>query len=103
MPGLAQRPPSRGLINGGPIVVYYPCTGDRVSKQVALQVASVAEINGNRETCHIGASNQVPGFIPRVSYKGHSWRMQVAHRRRAWGECKGPLQDGTSCAGSVGP
>ena len=35
VPGLAQRPPAQGLIFGGPVVVYYPCTGDFMSVQVA--------------------------------------------------------------------
>ena len=35
VPGLAQRPPSQGLIFGGPVVVYYPCTEKVVDEQVA--------------------------------------------------------------------
>ena len=29
------EPPSQGLIFGGPVVVYYPCTGKVVNEQVA--------------------------------------------------------------------
>ena len=35
VPGLAQRPPSQGLIFGGLAVVYYPCTEKVVGEQVA--------------------------------------------------------------------
>ena len=35
VPGRAQRPPSQGQHCGGSLTVHYPCTGDRVGRQVA--------------------------------------------------------------------
>ncbi len=34
-PGLVSRPSSQGVINGGPVVVHYPCTEKVVDEQVA--------------------------------------------------------------------
>ena len=34
-PGLVRRPSSQGVINGGPVVVHYPCTDKVVDEQVA--------------------------------------------------------------------